>query len=94
MSTFSMEVHELLGLHTSVDRQTSLNVVEIDSKSRRRVERGLQQIVASQDRWVADTATALAEFAIKAQMQGFGIDRETPIKSLRCALESLSVKAD
>jgi hypothetical protein len=97
MSTFSMKVHELLGLRTPVDRQTSLNVFEIDSKSPRRVERGSKQQIpsaSSQDRWMVETATALAEFAVTAQMRGLGVDRKTALDSMRLALESLCIGTD
>jgi hypothetical protein len=94
MSTFSMKVHELLGLRTPVDRQTSLNVFEIDSKSPRRVERGSKQQIppaSSQDRWMVETATALAEFAVTAQTRELGVDRKTALDSMRLALESLCI---
>ena len=97
MSTFSMKVHELLGLRTPIDRQTSLNVIEIGSKSPRRVERASKQQIpsaSSQDRWMVETATALAEFAVTAQMKGLGVDRETALASMRLALESLCIGTD
>jgi len=97
MSTFSMKVHELLGLRTPIDRQTSLNVIGIGSKSPRRVERGSKQQIppaSSQDRWMVETATALAEFAVTAQMRGLGVDRKTALASMRLALESLCFGID
>jgi hypothetical protein len=98
MSTFSRIVRGFVVPRESTDRAPAvktLNVIEMDSygKSRKRP----QQLVlspASKEQEIAETATALAEFVVSAQMQGFGIDRKTAIQSLHCALEALPIKLD
>lgn len=98
MSTFSRIVREFVVPRGSTDggpAVRTLNVIEMDSygKSRKRP----QQLVLSpapKEQQMAETATALAEFVVNAQMQGFGMDRKTAIQSLRCALEGLPIKVD
>jgi hypothetical protein len=46
-------------------------------------------ISMSQERWMAEAAKALVEFAVDAQMQGFGVNRRTAMESIRKAVESI-----
>jgi hypothetical protein len=46
-------------------------------------------ISMNQGRWIAEAAKALVEFAVDAQMQGFGVNRRTAMQSIRSALESI-----
>jgi hypothetical protein len=46
-------------------------------------------ISMSQERWMAEAAKALVEFAVGAQTQGFGVNRRTAMESIRKALESI-----
>jgi hypothetical protein len=46
-------------------------------------------ISTNQERWIAEAAKALVEFAVDAQMQGFGVNRRTAMESIRNALESI-----
>jgi hypothetical protein len=97
MSTFSRIVRGFVVPRESTDRAPvkTLNAIEKDSygKSRKRPQQlGLSP--ASQEQQIAETAAALAEFVVSAQMQEFGIDRNTAIESLRCALEALPIKVD
>jgi hypothetical protein len=39
---------------------------------------------------MAEAATALADFAVKAQMQGFGLSRQSAVRTLRNALDLIS----
>jgi hypothetical protein len=48
-----------------------------------------EDVSNTEERWMTEAATALAEFAVKAHMQGFGIDRRTAVQSIRKALESI-----
>jgi hypothetical protein len=96
MRTFNGKVHEFVVARECKDRAPAvnkLNVIEMDSKLRRRPKHPIPS-VASQDQQVAETAAALAEFVVGAQMQGFGMDRNAAIESLRCALEALPFKVD
>jgi hypothetical protein len=43
----------------------------------------------NQERWIAEAAKALVEFAIDAQKQGFGVNRRIAMESIRKALESI-----
>src|SRR5580692_11826620 len=98
MSTFSRIVSGFVVPRESTDRAPAvktLNVFEMDSNGKSR-ERPQQLVLspASQEQQIAETAAALAEFVVSAQMQEFGIDRNTAIESLRCALEALPIKVD
>ena len=98
MGTFSRIVREFVVPRESTDRAPAvktLNVIEMDSygKSRKRPQQlGLSP--ASQEQQIAETAAALAEFVVSAQMQGFGLDRNAAIQSMRCAVEGLLIKVD
>jgi hypothetical protein len=98
MSTFSRIVRGFVVPRESTDRASAvktLNVIEMDSygKSRKRPQQ-LALSPASQEQQIAETAAALAEFVVSAQMQGFGLDRNAAIQSMRCAVEGLLIKVD
>jgi hypothetical protein len=46
-------------------------------------------ISMNQDRWMAEAAKALVEFAVDAQMQGFGVNRRTAMETIPKAVESI-----
>ena len=98
MSTFSRIVRGFVVPRESTDRAPAvktLNVFEMDSNGNSR-ERPQQLVLspASQEQQIAETAAALAEFVVSAQMQGFGLDRNAAIQSMRCAVEGLLIKVD
>jgi hypothetical protein len=43
----------------------------------------------NQERWIAEAAKALVEFAVDAQTQGFGINPRIALESIRKAIESI-----
>jgi len=98
MSTFSRIVRGFVVPRESTEGAPAvktLNGIEMDSYGKSR--KCPQQLVlspASQEQQIAETAAALAEFVVGAQMQGFGMDRNAAIESLRCALEALPIKVD
>jgi hypothetical protein len=46
-------------------------------------------ISMNQERWIAEAAKALVEFAVDAQTQGFGINPRIALESIRKAIESI-----
>jgi hypothetical protein len=90
-STFAVDV--IGGLPAAIcSRITETKVFSdnsLDSKAKNESNRHDSNpgIITFEDRWMAETAASLVDFAIRAQMQGFKIDRKVALHSIRRALE-------